>query len=289
MRAAGQESISRCTLNAALLLAVWLLLAFPALAAPVAPAPAKAPIRVIVATEPWDRLVYADADNVPRGDIVDFVRRMNQVQVKFHFDVVLYPRLRLNQVFIDKQADVYPFRTIAWTEPQLGLLQTRTIIASGDVYFARRANHFGGQEVFKDVRHRLIAGVSGYHYVLFNNDPTEAYIKKRFNATLLNSNEAVVKFVLADRADIGIVPEMILARLLDDPATRGKLIVGGFDSRVQLSNLVRKDGPISVQEMNAIIALLEKSGDIDRLRRKYSLQRALQPFQAGAAVPPPGS
>ena len=288
MRVTGNESTGPVALKATLLLAMWLLLAFPAIAAAVL-GPAKAPIRVVVATEPWDRLVYADGANVPRGEIVDFVRRMNQVQSKFRFDLVLYPRLRLNQVFINKQADVYPFRTVAWTEPELGLLQTRTIISSGDVYFARRANHFGGQAVFNDLKHRLLVGVSGYHYVLFDNNPNEAYIRKRFNATLLNSNEAVVKFVLADRADIGIVPEMIIARYLAEPATRGQLIVGGFDSRVQLSNLVRKDGPISVAEMNAIIELLEKSGDIDRLRKKYSTQQVLPPTQANAAASPPGS
>jgi hypothetical protein len=214
---------------------------------------------------------------------------MNQVQDKFRFDVVLYPRLRLNQVFIDKQADVYPFRTVAWTEPELGLLPTRTIISSGDVYFARSSNHFGGKGVFDDIRHRLLAGVSGYHYALFDNNPSEAYIKKHFNATLLNSNEAVVNFVLADRADIGIVPEMIMARFLAEPAMHGKLIVDGFDSRVQLSNLVRKDGPISVAEMDAIVELLEKSGDIDRLRKKYSTQQVLPAAQEGTVASPPGS
>lgn len=129
MRATGNESACPDVLKAALLLAMLLLLVFPA---PAAPAPAKAPIRVIVATEPWDRLVYADADNVPRGDIVDFVRRMNQVQSTFHFDQVLYPRLRWNKIFADKQADVYPFRTVIWTEPELGLLPTRT---RGGVFF----------------------------------------------------------------------------------------------------------------------------------------------------------
>ena len=286
MRATDIESSSPCAMKTVLLLAMWLLCVLPALAAPV---PAKAPIRVIVATEPWDRLVYADAGNVPRGEIVDFVRRMYQVQDKFRFDVVLYPRLRLNQVFIDKQADVYPFRTVAWTEPELGLLPTRTIISSGDVYFARRSNHFGGQRVFDDIPHRLLAGVSGYHYALFDNNPSEAYIRKRFNATLLNSNEAVVEFVLADRADIGIIPEMILARYLAEPPMRGKLIVDGFDSRVQLSNLVRKDGPISVPEMDEIIERLEKSGDVDRLRKKYSTQQASPAPQASTTASPPGN
>src|SRR5688500_14278181 len=119
-----------------------------AAATPVSPA---GPIRVVVATEPWDHLIYADANKVPRGDIADFVQRMNGVQQQFHFDLMLYPRLRLNQVFAEKRADVYPFRTVAWTEPELGLLPTRTIISSGDVYFARAANHFGGKAVFDDL------------------------------------------------------------------------------------------------------------------------------------------
>jgi hypothetical protein len=273
------------------LFATGLLLAASALAAPTTtPVAAKPPIRVLVATEPWDRLVYVDAANVPRGDIVDFVHRMNQVQRKFHFDLVVYPRLRLNKVFASGQADVYPFRTTAWTEPELGLVRTRTIIDSGDVYFARRVNHFGGQKVFEQLDTRLLAGVSGYHYRLFGNNPSEQYIRKRFKATLLNSNEAVVAFVLADRADVGIIPEMILARYLAEPATRGKLIVGGYDSRVQLSNLVRKGGPISVAEMNAIVVLLEKSGDVGRLRRKFDTHRApAMPAQAGKAPSPPGS
>jgi hypothetical protein len=83
---------------------------------------------------------------------------------------------------------------------------------------------------------------------------------------------------------------MILARYLAEPATRGKLIVGGYDSRVQLSNLVRKGGPISVAEMNAIVVLLEKSGDVGRLRRKFDTHRApAMPAQAGKAPSPPGS
>jgi ABC-type amino acid transport substrate-binding protein len=288
MRTRGIESIRSGLRNAARLL-VLLLLVLSATALAAVPTPPRAPIRVIVATEPWDRLVYADARNVPRGDIVDFVRRMNEVQRKFRFELVLYPRLRLNQVFADKQADVYPFRTTAWTEPELRLLPTRTIISSGDVYFALRANHFGGTKVFADSRNRIIAGVRGYHYAIFDNNPSEQYIRKRFNATLLNSNEAVVRFVLADRADIGIVPEMILARYLDDPATRGKLIVDGYDSRVELSNLVREGGPISVAEMNAIIERLDKAGDIDRLRRKYATRRAAKPVQDARAVPPAGN
>ena len=270
----------------AVLIALGLLLGHCREGAAATPVPPAAPIRVIVATEPWDQLIYADANQVPRGEIADFVQRMNQVQQKFQFDLVLYPRLRLNKVFAEKRADVYPFRTVAWTEPELGLLPTRTIISSGDVYFARAANHFGGKAVFDDIHSRLIAGVRGYHYVLFDNNPSEAYIKQHFKATLLNSNEAVVQFVLADRADIGIVPEMILARYLTEPATRGQLIVGGYDSRVKLSNLVRRDGPISVAEMDAIIRLLERSGDVDLLRRKYSTRRMFAPAQADKGASP---
>lgn len=241
-------------------------------------ADAGARTRVIVATESWGHLMYLDDKKVPSGVLADFVRRMNEVQDQFEFELAIFPRLRLDRVFIDKQADVYPLRTIAWTTPELQLLQTRTILVSGDVYVARSANRYGGHAVFDDLKARRIAGVRGYHYQLFNNNPDEAYIKQNFNAYLVGTNEAVVKFVLADRADIGIVPEVIIANTLSDPAMRAQLIVSGqYDSRVELSNLVRKDGPISVADMNAIVDLMIKSGDVGKLKAALSIEQYAVP------------
>lgn len=239
---------------------------------------AHARIKVIVATDSWAQLMYLDADNVPKGDLADFVNRMNEVQDKFHFDLVIYPRLRVDRAFLDKEADVYPLRTILWTKPAHNLLPTTTIFTSGDVYIAQRANRYGGHKVFDDVKARSIAGVRGYHYRLFGNNPDEAYIRKHFNAHLFGSNEGVVRFVQAGRAEIGIVPEVIMAKYFEDPKLRAHLIVADFyDSRVELSNLVRKDGPISVKEMNDIIDLLVKAGDVSKLKAKLSVQQYRSP------------
>ncbi len=79
---------------------------------------------------------------------------------------------------------------------------------------------------------------------------------------------------MAGRTDVGIVPEVIIAKYLDDPAFRANVIIGeAYDSRVELSNLVRQDGPISVDEMNAIVDLLVKSGDVAKLKAKLSIQQ----------------
>lgn len=239
---------------------------------------AHAKVKVVVASESWATLMYLDQKGVPRGDIVDFVHRMNEVQDKFHFEFVIYPRLRVDAVFIAKGADVYPLRTVAWTKPALNLLPTRTLFASGDVYFAKSANRFGGAKVFDDLPARSVAGVRGYHYRLFNNNPDENYVRKNHNAYLVGSNEAVVTYVLAGRADVGIVPEVIMAKYFEDPKMRAQLIVAEeFDSRVDFSNLVRKDGPISVADMNAVVDLLVKSGDVARLKARLSLQQHRQP------------
>nr|WP_308605765.1 transporter substrate-binding domain-containing protein [Massilia sp. DJPM01] len=243
-----------------------------------AAAGAQARIKVIVATDSWAQLMYLDSRKVPKGELADFVNRMNDVQDKFHFELIIYPRLRLDRVFIDKEADVYPLRTTAWTRPELGLLPTKTIFTSGDIYFARRANRFGGHKVFDDLTLPTVAGVRGYHYQLFNNNPDETYIKKNFKAYLVDSNESVIRFVLADHADIGIVPEVIMAKYLNDPKVRQQVIVAGrYDSQVELSNLVRNDGPISVEEMNAIVDLLIASGDVKRLKAKLSIQPRRSP------------
>lgn len=236
---------------------------------------AGAQTRIVVASETWDQLLYLDAGNEPRGIFADFIGRMNQVQDKFRFELNIYPRVRLDQVFLDKQADVYPLRTTVWTAPALNLQATRTILATGDVYVARRDNPYGGRKVFADLKNRQIAGVRGYHYELFGNNADENFIRKHFHADLVPNNEAVMKMVLAGRADLGIVPEVIVAKYLDDPRLRELLIVHDqFDSHVELSNLVRKDGPISVAEMDAIVDLLAKSGDVARLKARLSIQPA---------------
>jgi ABC-type amino acid transport substrate-binding protein len=259
-----------CNLNLPKLLLASSLLCLLAL-------PAMAQIKVRVATETWGTLMYLNQQNKPSGVIADFVERMNQVQTKYRFELAIFPRLRLDQIFIDNEADVYPLRTVAWTRPELGLLATKTVFASGDVYFAHSVNRFGGRKVFADLKKRRVAGVRGYHYQLFKNNPDEAWIKKNYNAYLVATNEAVVNFVLADRADIGIVPEVIMAQYLADPAMRPQLLVGDYDSRVELSNLVRKDGPISVDDMNEIVDLLVKSGDVATLKARLSVQQYRAP------------
>lgn len=234
---------------------------------------AHARIKVIVATDSWAQLMYLDSKKVPSGDLADFVNRMNEVQDKFRFELAIYPRVRLDRVFLDKQADVYPLRTILWTKPEQGLLATKTIFTSGDIYFARRDNRFGGHKVFDNLKEKTVAGVRGYHYQLFNNNPDEVYIKENFKVYLFGSNEGAIRFVLADRADVGIVPEVIMAKYLKDPKVRQQVIVADYyDSQVELSNLVRKDGPISVEQMNAIIDLLIASGDVKKLKAKLSIQ-----------------
>ncbi|MBV8667011.1 MAG: hypothetical protein JO269_11065 [Burkholderiaceae bacterium] len=233
-----------------------------------------APIEVVVASESWARLIYVDEKGSPQGEIVDFVERMNAVQHKYHFKFVVLPRLRLNKYFIDKLADVYPLRTVLWTEPELNLESTETILVSGDVYVAKRQNPYGGARIFDHVEARRLAGVLGYHYGVFRNNPDEDEIKKQFNVDFLPSNESVVNFLLADRAEVGIVPEFIMARYFRDPEMRRQLIVGDrFDSQVKFSNLVRKGGPISVADMNAIVDLLIQSGDVEKLKAKLSLRR----------------
>jgi ABC-type amino acid transport substrate-binding protein len=249
------------------------LLALP-VALPGLPAQAKAKSlkKVIVATETWGHLMYVDAHGKPAGLIADFIQRMNEVQAKFHFELAIYPRLRLDQIFADKKADVYPLRTLDWVSPKMNLRASKTIVDSGDMYFARKNNRVGGAKIFDQLKTRFLAGVRGYHYVLFGNNPDETYIKKHFKVELLSSNEAVVQFVLADRADVGIVPEMILAKYLQDPATREQILLGPYDSNVALSHLVRRGGPISVAQMDAIIELLVKSGDVAKLRESLSIK-----------------
>jgi len=237
-------------------------------------APQRQRVRVVVAAEPWERLLYVGAGDRPEGIIADFVGRMNAVQDKFRFELSVLPRLRLNQHFIDRKADVYRLRTVAWTEPSLRLRATRTLVVAHDMYFAFKDNKWGGEAICDHIREASIAAVRGYHYRLFDNNPDPAHIAARFKVALLPSNESVMHFIGLGRADLGIAPEAILAAYLNDQALKEQFLVCKRpDSEVRLSNLVREEGPISAEQMNAVIDLLEKSGDVARLRAAMTIAR----------------
>ncbi len=224
-------------------------------------------ITVQMVSEPWAHLLYSGRDGRAEGPMADFIARMNAVQPRFRFELSLVPRLRVDLLLAQGQAHVYPFRTLAWTDPKLGLLASRTLLQTGDLYIARRDNALGGARVFDDLARRSLAGVRGYHYGLFGNNADPAYIHRHFKAQLLASNEAVLAFVQLGRAEVGIVPELIVAKALRDPVLREQLIVAKqFDSRVELSHLLRPDGPISVAEMNAVVDPLIAAGALAPLR-----------------------
>jgi ABC-type amino acid transport substrate-binding protein len=231
-------------------------------------------IPVVVESEPSGHLLYLGVDSEPKGAIAEFVRKMNEVQDKYEFKLNVVPRLRLNLHFQEGKADVYPLKAPLWVDPALKLQPSRPILISGTVYIARADNAFGGHKVFDDLRRRRLAVVRGYHYQLFDNNPGEAFILRHFSAALLSSNDAVVRFVLAGRADVGIVPEAVMAQFFQEDGMRHDLIVGErFDSQIPVSNLVRQGAPITVEAMSDIVELLEKSGEVGRLKAVYNLKR----------------
>lgn len=247
---------------------------------------AQAPVTVRAVTETWDRVLFADPGGRPQGPVANFVGRMNAIQQRFRFELELVPRLRLEEMLRRKQADMYPLRTLDWVDPGLGLLATDTVVTTGDIYIARRGHPLGAK-VFTDLPKRSLAGVRGYHYKVFGDNPDPDWIKAHFNATLLASNEAVIKFVLLGRAEVGIVPEAIVLQYLDDPAYAKQLLVADrYDSQVKLSNLLRPDGPISVEEMNAIVAQLRQAGDVARLARSFNLNRQEVARRQGLSAAP---
>ena len=233
----------------------------------------RIPVRVI--SEPWETLIEADAAQRPIGAIAEFVLRMNAVQSRFDFRLQIVPRLRVNRMFIEGEADLYPLRTLDWVEPELKLLASRPLVQTGDVYIARRDNAVGGARIFEQLATRSLVGVRGYHYGLFGNNSDERFIRKHYRAELLPTNAAVVRFVELGRAEVGIVPEAMVAKILQDPQRRANLIVADrYDSRVELSHLVRQGGPIGVEMLNELLEPLFQAGDVAHLQRQMQIPAA---------------
>ncbi len=56
------------------------------------------------------------------------------------------------------------------------------------------------------------------------------------------------------------------------PETRNQILISrNLDQEYNHTVVVRSAGPVEGSEINALLDLLEQSGDLDRLRERYSL------------------
>ncbi len=208
------------------------------------------------------------------GVVFDIIEELNNFQDKYEFQFVPTASRRRTEHFEKKIFDIIMFEDIAWGwSDRNDVVASKVFLEGGEVYIAK-ADPSRNQSYFDDLSNKSIAGILGYHYGFAGFSGDDKYLKENFDIQLSTSHEGNIRKVLAGRSDVSVVTLSYLNKYLkENPDKRNQLLISDkFDQRFHHTILFRKNGKISVDEMNALITGMENSGAFARIWAKYGIE-----------------
>jgi ABC-type amino acid transport substrate-binding protein len=204
---------------------------------------------------------------------LDLIAALNQFQSKYVFRFVDTSSKRRFQHFDEKRYDMIFFEAIDWGWQGRPVEATDVILHGGALYITR-ADKNKDQSYFDDFKGKSIWGILGYHYGFANFNSDQEFLKKTFNAHMITSQDGVIEAAISGRADISVVvKEYLQVYLAKHPEKEKHLLISQkFDAVNAYTILVRTNIKPDVQEMNALLADMEKAGVFKKLWGKFKLK-----------------
>ena len=247
------------------LIAVWAVLAFFSV-------PAVAGQTVRVGGYEFPPFVEADETGVTAA----LIARLNDVQTQYRFQFVPTSARRRYAELGEGRFDVMFFESPdwEWTERKVPVHFTDVFLSGGELFVAL-AQPGRGQDFFRQLKGRHIAGIQGYHYGFAGFDADPDRLARDWGMKLVKSPKSSLDMVLAGRVDLAVVTDSYLWGYLSaNPDAKGKLLVSDhFDQRYSHRVLVRDGGPIGVGDMNRLMADLKRSGALDAVWAETGISR----------------
>lgn len=220
--------------------------------------------------------VEVESGGPVKGLTVDIIDALNKAQGQYEFRVVSTSARRR---YADVGAGLFDLIFFEspeweWTAKGAAVDFSNVFLQGGEVYIAP-AKPGRGQEWFADLRGKRLVGILGYHYGFANHVAEPEVLAKDWGMKLVNNHRSSIEMVLADRMDVGVVTDSYLwAYLARNPAARERLLVSErFDQRYNHRVLVRRGGPIDVDNVNRLLAELDKGGTLARLWKSAGVVR----------------
>jgi ABC-type amino acid transport substrate-binding protein len=210
------------------------------------------------------------------GMTLDLVAALNKSQQKYHFNTQLIPPKRRYQSFKDGHYDVIFYESKSWGWQDINVDVSAVYQQGGEVYIALKKQG-RDQEYFSDFNNKNMIGILGFHYGFANFNSDEDYLVKEYNMILTPDNDRSIKLLLKERGDIAVVTKAYLQSfLLVNPNVRSRLLIS--DNLDQFYNhrvLLRPDILPSLDEVNAMLNDLKKTGEMKKLLVKYGINEPI--------------
>ena len=234
------------------------------------PTEAKQPITVQVGLSPFPPYAEISPSGHLSGLAVDLITILNSYQSKYKFVPIGISSMRRFNFFEKGGYDLSMFDHLDWGWDKYPVEATNVYAHGGEKYVTL-AKKGRGQSYFDDMNDKKVVGFLGYHYKFadFENDPD--ILREKFNMTLTSNHSGNLLMVVHQRVDVAIVTELYISRwLLSHPEYSDKFLVSDiWDQEYQFVMLIRKGGPLSVQQLNTLLVCIEKDGLLHALFKKY--------------------
>ncbi len=215
---------------------------------------------------------FEKTDNQLSGMAVDMLDAMNKFQSKYQFTLIDNPPMRRFYSFEKGGYDISLFDHLHWGWDDYYVQATDVYLRGGEKYVAL-ARPGRGQDYFENFKGKRLGGFLGYHYGLANYNSDPKVLKDEFNMELSSTHEGNVLKILEGRIDVAILTDAFLSRwFLLHPEKKDQLIISDiWDQQYNFSMIVRKDISPSAQELNSLMASMEKMGALDLVWKKYGI------------------
>lgn len=206
------------------------------------------------------------------GLTIGMIELFNEQQSDYHFSFIpTSPKRRYND-FKRGMFDVIFFENIDWGWQDYNLLSSDVFLSGGEVFFTRNQKGIN-QSYFENLTNKRIVAILGYHYKFADNITDSDQLKQQFDIRLVNSPKTVINQVLNGKADLGISTYSYLQDQMKlNPVLNEKIFISEkFDQTYQHRVLLRKNGPLTAEEMNHLLSAIQNNGTLQKLLAKYGL------------------
>jgi len=203
---------------------------------------------------------------------MDVIEGLNALQSDYTFVPILASPRRRHQMFAEERFDMSFFDHLEWGWDTSLVDATDVYLEGGEVYATLKTPKVT-DSYFDDIVSKSLAGILGYHYGFANYETDPIRLKARFDITLTNDHEQILKIVMGGRAEVGIFTETYLKRLFQkDFMIRNRLVVSGrYDQRYGFRTIVRKGFTPSARTMQKLMTQLRADPNSQWITDKYGL------------------
>ncbi|SCA55605.1 conserved exported hypothetical protein [Candidatus Terasakiella magnetica] len=250
--------------------AVWLFLCF-VLLSQVSLLAGSQSVRVLAYPFP----PYLNED-MKTGLTPDVLSLLNHYQNDYNFVLhVVEPQQRYENIVSAKQDMIlFEMPQWDWQDKTDHVMFSRLLMKGGEVYITKRTKD-RDQSYFDQIKDKHIGAYEGYHYKFADYNSDEAWLKANFDIDLANRHRIIMDWVKQGKVDVGVITLAFLRRYFKDNPNEiaAYLVSQNFAQIYHLKAVLRKNGPISVENFEKILSGIKHTDRFHRLLEKNGILR----------------